>query len=69
MTPRELRAQIENNITVPLLTAFKVYGIGETAGRKAYKRGDLPFRVVRMGNVLRVPTCDLADLLQHSAGQ
>lgn len=63
MTPAELRALIEGNVTVPFLTALEAIGMGETAGRAAYKRNDLPFRVIRIGKVLRVPTADLATLL------
>lgn len=63
MTPTELRILIEDHVTVPFLTALEAIGIGETAGRNALKRNELPFRVLRMGAVLRVPTVDLAALL------
>ena len=46
-----------------LLVALDAIGVGETAGRKALKRGDLPFRVIKVGGALRVPTCDLSILL------
>lgn len=60
MTPAQLLELCQTQLTVPFLTALDVIGVGETAGRKAYARGDLPFRVIRVGNVLRVPTADLA---------
>ena len=63
MTPADLKQLVETEITVPLVTALQALGIGETAGRAALIRGDLPFRVWRGGKVLRVPTMDLAVLL------
>jgi hypothetical protein len=63
MTPTALRELVATEITVPFLTALDALGLGETAGRQAYKRGDLPFRVLRIGKALRVPTRDLEVLL------
>lgn len=63
MTPAVLRELVATEVTVPLLTALEALGLGETAGRQAYKRGDLPVRVLRIGKALRVPTRDLAVLL------
>ena len=67
MTPDELRQIVDANVTVSLLVAFQAIGVGETAGRKALKRGDLPFRVIKVGAALRVPAADLAGLLQSGA--
>jgi hypothetical protein len=64
VNPEELQQIIEANVTVPLLTAFDAIDVSETAGRKAHKRGELPFRVIEVGKALRVPSCDLAALLQ-----
>jgi hypothetical protein len=63
MTPTELRNLVESEVTVPFLIGLEAIGMGETAGRQALRRGELPFRVFRMGKVLRVPTCDLRELL------
>jgi hypothetical protein len=63
LTPSDLQHLVETQVTVPLMTALEAFGMGETSGRAALKRGDLPFRVWRVGKVLRVPTMDLAVLL------
>lgn len=63
MTSAELLALLDREVTVSLLDAFAALGIGETAGRAAVKRGDAPFRVIRVGRCLRVPTVDLRTLL------
>ncbi len=63
MTPAALRDLVATEVTVSFLTALEALGLGETAGRQAYRRGDLPFRVLRVGKALRVPTRDLAVLL------
>lgn len=64
MTPAEVREALESSVTQPFLVALEVLSIGETAGRAAYRRGELPFRVIRMGRVLRVPSADLWPLLE-----
>lgn len=48
---------------MPFLTALEAIGISETAGRKAYARRELPFRVIRVGTALRAISCDLEALL------
>jgi hypothetical protein len=63
MTPAELRELLDGSLTVPLTVAFDAIGVGETAGRKAQRRGDLPFRVIAVGKALRVPAVDLERLL------
>jgi hypothetical protein len=63
MTRDELRALVAERPTVPLLTAFAAIDVSETAGRKAYARGELPFRVIRVGKALRAVSCDLEALL------
>jgi hypothetical protein len=64
VTRVELQALVDTGeLTVPFLTALAALGIGETAGRRAEKSGRLPFRVIRVGNVLRVPVVDLERLL------
>ena len=64
MTPRELQHLLQTNVTIGILDAFDAVGIGETAGRAAQKRGELPFHVIKIGKCLRVPTADLAALLR-----
>ena len=65
MTRDELeRIVASGELTVGFVTALAAHNIGETAGRTALKRGTpLPFRVVRVGNCLRVPVVDLEEQL------
>lgn len=64
MTRDELQGLITAGVlTAPFLDALDAIDIGETAGRAALKRGDLPFRVIRVGKALRVPVRDLEALL------
>jgi hypothetical protein len=68
VTPEELRQIIEADVTVPFLVALEAIGVCETTGRKAHRRGELPFRVWVVGKAMRVPSCDLAVLLQPGQG-
>ena len=64
MTPARFPGDLlSSSLTQPFLVALDAIGVCETTGRKAYARGDLPFRVIRVGNALRVPSCDLEALL------
>lgn len=63
MGPTELRELAKRQLTAPLEVAFEAIHVGETAGRQAYTRGELPFRVIKVGRCLRVPVADLVRLL------
>ena len=44
-------------------TAFRVLGIGRTAGYKLIKAGKIPVAVLRLGGRSKICTADLIDLL------
>lgn len=63
MTPGELRALAEQQITTDLVTAARAAGIGKDAAYAAYHAGTLPFPAFQVGRAIKVPTAPLVRLL------
>jgi hypothetical protein len=54
---------------VDLATAGRALGIGRTKAYELARTGEFPCRVLRLGNVYRVPTAFLRELLGLTAGE
>jgi hypothetical protein len=57
------KAVRELPVTVDLITAGAVLGMGRTAAYESHRRGDFPVPVLRVGHRYRVVTAHLQDLL------
>jgi hypothetical protein len=50
-------------VTIDLMTAAKILGIGRTKAYELARQGDFPCLVIRVGDLYRVSTADLLQLL------
>jgi hypothetical protein len=60
-------AQLRANATVDLMTAAAALGLGRTKAYELARRQQFPCRVIRIGEVYRVPTAGLLQLLGVAA--
>ncbi len=69
MTPLEIREVCERQATVDLRFALDACGIGEANGYRLakYRPHELPFKVLRVGRVYKVPTAGLTAALGLSS--
>lgn len=51
------------SVTVDLVTAGSVLGLGRAVSYELNRRGEFPVKVLKMGNRYRVVTQDLIELL------
>jgi hypothetical protein len=58
---QNLRELLVSNLTVPVDTAAKIFGIGRNAAYDACKTGDIPS--IRIGGRIAVPTAPLRKML------
>ncbi len=56
-------AQLRASATVDLLTAARALGLGRTKAYDLARHGRFPCRVIRIGDIYRVPTAGLLELL------
>ena len=49
--------------TVDLMTAASALGLGRTKAYELAKHGQFPCRVIRIGDIYRIPTAGLLELL------
>lgn len=63
MSREEVVALARNETSTNMVTACRAHGIGSNLGYELHARGELPFRVVRLGRKLRVPTASLLESL------
>ncbi|MFI0410623.1 DNA-binding protein [Actinomadura sp. 3N508] len=63
LTPAELRSL---PVTVDLVTAGRVFGVGRTKAYQLARTGGFPCRVLRIGHNYRVSTADLLAALGHA---
>ena len=56
-------AQLRATPTVDLMTAAAALGLGRTKAYELARRAQFPCRVIRIGEVYRVPTAGLLELL------
>jgi len=56
-------AQLRATPTVDLMTAAAALGLGRTKAYELARRAQFPCRVIRIGEVYRVPTSGLLELL------
>ena len=56
-------AQLRATPTVDLMTAAAALGLGRTKAYKLAQRDQFPCRVIRIGEVYRIPTPGLLELL------
>ncbi len=49
--------------TVDLMTAASALGVGRTKAYDLAKHGQFPCRVIRIGDIYRIPTAGLLELL------
>jgi hypothetical protein len=56
-------AQLRATATVDLLTAARALGLGRTKAYDLARHGRFPCRVIRIGEIYRVPTAGLLELL------
>jgi hypothetical protein len=56
-------AQLRAAATVDLLTAARALGLGRTKAYDLARHGRFPCRVIRIGEIYRVPTAGLLELL------
>ncbi|MBF8191485.1 helix-turn-helix domain-containing protein [Nonomuraea sp. K274] len=52
--------------TLDLMTAAQVLGIGRTTAYSLAKKGEFPVRLIRIGDLYRVSTAELLQLLRGS---
>ena len=62
-------SQLRATATVDLMTAAAALGLGRTKAYELAKRDEFPCRVIRIGDVYRIPTAGLLELLGVSAEQ
>ena len=55
--------QLRASATVDLMTAAAALGMGRTKAYELARSGQFPCRVIRIGEVYRVPTAGLLELL------
>ena len=60
-------AQLRANTTVDLMTAAAALGLGRTKAYELARSQQFPCRVIRIGEVYRVPTAGLLQLLGVAA--
>jgi hypothetical protein len=60
-------AQLRATATVDLMTAARALGLGRTKAYNLAKRDQFPCRVIRIGEVYRIPTPGLLELLGVTA--
>jgi hypothetical protein len=60
-------AQLRATPTVDLMTAAAALGLGRTKAYELARRAQFPCRVIRIGEVYRVPTAGLLELLGVAA--
>jgi hypothetical protein len=60
-------AQLRATATVDLMTAAAALGLGRTKAYELARRQEFPCRVIRIGEVYRVPTAGLLQLLGVAA--
>jgi len=60
-------AQLRATATVDLLTAARALGLGRTKAYDLARRDEFPCRVIRIGEIYRVPTAGLLELLGVTA--
>jgi len=68
MTPITITQLRAMPATVDLLTAARALGLGRTKAYELAKRGQFPCRVIRIGEIYRIPTAGLLELLGITAG-
>ena len=56
-------AQLRASATVDLMTAARALGLGRTKAYELARRDQFPCRVIRIGDVYRIPTPGLLELL------
>jgi Helix-turn-helix domain len=56
-------AQLRATATVDLMTAAAALGLGRTKAYELARHGRFPCRVIRIGEVYRIPTPGLLELL------
>ncbi|HEY1919614.1 MAG TPA: DNA-binding protein [Streptosporangiaceae bacterium] len=56
-------AQLRATATVDLMTAARALGLGRTKAYNLAKHDQFPCRVIRIGEVYRIPTPGLLELL------
>jgi hypothetical protein len=56
-------AQLRATATVDLLTAARALGLGRTKAYALARHDQFPCRVIRIGEIYRVPTAGLLELL------
>ena len=59
--------QLRATATVDLMTAARALGLGRTKAYELAKRDQFPCRVIRIGEVYRIPTPGLLELLGVTA--
>ena len=60
-------AQLRATATVDLMTAARALGLGRTKAYELAKHDQFPCRVIRIGDVYRIPTPGLLELLGVTA--
>jgi hypothetical protein len=66
MTPVSI-AQLRATATVDLMTAAAALGMGRTKAYELARRDEFPCRVIRIGEIYRIPTPGLLELLGVTA--
>ena len=59
--------QLRASATVDLMTAARALGLGRTKAYELARRGQFPCRVIRIGEIYRIPTAGLLELLGVTA--
>jgi len=69
MTPHEVQEACERQATVDLRFALAAFGIGEATGYRMakYCPAELPFKVLKVGRIYKVPSASLLAALDISA--
>lgn len=71
MTPHEVREACERQPTVDLRFALRAFGIGEATGYRMakYCPTELPFKVLKVGRIYKVPSTSLLAALEIPFGE
>ena len=59
--------QLRASATVDLMTAARALGLGRTKAYELARGGQFPCRVIRIGEIYRIPTAGLLELLGVTA--
>ncbi|WP_155828320.1 hypothetical protein [Gordonia polyisoprenivorans] len=65
MKSQQIREMCEESAVIDLRSALNIFGIGEATGYRMarYCPDELPFKVLKVGRIYKVPSASILDVL------